>query len=127
MFYELLRKLYFCNTLFSQTGLCVILADICSAVGYLGASNALHSAMLVTILHSPLVFFDRTPVGRLVNRFGSDIVVMDQILPRTFNVFIWCSFGVLSSVGIISYSTPKFLIVVVPLVIFYWFVQVNCF
>ena len=101
------------------------MADICSAVGYLGASGHLHAQMLLAILAAPMSFFDATPAGRLMNRFSKDIEVMDAVLPRTFNVFLWCFFGVVSTIGVIAASTPLMIIVLVPLLVLYWFIQVR--
>lgn len=46
----------------------VMVAGICLALGCLAASTKLHSAMLRNILRAPMVFFDSTPIGRIMNR-----------------------------------------------------------
>lgn len=46
--------------------------------GTLKAALRLHHNMLVTILRSPMAFFDVTPLGRILNRFSKDIEVCDS-------------------------------------------------
>ena len=70
-------------------------------------------------------FFDTTPVGRIVNRFSSDVQTIDSTLPMNFRMFINTSFTVLSTLAVITYSTPIFLSVVLPLGIIYYLMQVS--
>ncbi|XP_029065992.1 uncharacterized protein LOC114888177 isoform X2 [Monodon monoceros] len=44
--------------------------------------------MLESILRAPVLFFDRNPIGRILNRFSKDIGHMDDLLPLTFLDFI---------------------------------------
>ena len=69
-------------------------------------------------------FFDTTPIGRIVNRFSKDIDTVDNNIPMTIHVFLATSTCVVSVIIVISYSTPIFLSVVLPLGLLYYFVQV---
>uniref|UniRef100_A0A915IRS2 Uncharacterized protein n=1 Tax=Romanomermis culicivorax TaxID=13658 RepID=A0A915IRS2_ROMCU len=44
------------------------------------SSFVLHSKMFSAILKAPLLFFDRNPIGRILNRFSKDTGTMDELL-----------------------------------------------
>lgn len=54
------------------------------------ACRELYRRLLSSVLGSPVVFFDVTPVGRLLNRFSGDMDVLDNQLPRLFAQAIAC-------------------------------------
>ena len=104
----------------------VLLNSLFVAIAGVYASRRLHSRMLRNILRSPMSFFDTTPLGRVLNRFSKDIFVIDELLPRVFSNFLGTLFVVLSTIIVIMIVTPTFAIVILPLGIFYFLVQVNC-
>lgn len=81
--------------------------------------------MLKNILHSPMSFFDTTPLGRILNRFSKDIYTIDEVIPRTLRAFISTFLSVISTVIVILIATPIFAIVIIPLGVFYMLVQVG--
>ena len=48
-------------------------------IGSLVASKKMHEDMLENVLHMPIRFFENTPVGRIVNRFSSDMRTLDKV------------------------------------------------
>ena len=47
----------------------------------LAAACSLHDVVLERVLRSPIDFFDRNPVGRILNRFAKDLSTLDGELP----------------------------------------------
>lgn len=88
------------------------------------ASRSLHQRMLHNIVRSPMSFFDTTPTGRIVNRFSDDISTIDGELPNTFFMFMDSLLMVVGALVVISFSTPVFMTVILPLGILYFLVQV---
>ncbi|CAH1406918.1 unnamed protein product [Nezara viridula] len=102
---------------------------ISSLTWYIGAVNAgslLHSMLLKNIMHSPMSFFDTTPQGRILNRFSKEIDVLDNSIPFTLKQCFSFSAPVFGTVFIISYTTPAFLIVIIPIAVLYYWVQ-KCY
>lgn len=93
------------------------------AFGALKAAKHLHSRLLYNILRLPLAFFDTTPLGRIVNRFSRDTDMIDAYLPAMMFSWVAMFFNVIGTIFVISFSTPWFLVVVIPLVIAYYFFQ----
>lgn len=50
----------------------------------LKASETLHNKMVWSVIKAPVLYFDKTPVGRILNRFSKDIGNMDDVLPPQF-------------------------------------------
>lgn len=69
-------------------------------------------------------FFDTTPLGRILNRFSKDVDTIDNVLPMSIRFWMLMFFNVVAVIVVISYSTPIFLSVVLPMAIIYYFIQV---
>ncbi len=89
------------------------------------AARKLHQGLLVNIMHLPMQFFETTPIGRIVNRFSRDVNSVDDKIPRSLGMFIRTFLATLGTIFVISYSTPLFLTCVLPLGVFYVFIQVS--
>lgn len=104
--------------------LSTLISSLCLAVGSKIASRNLHQSVLVNVMHSPMSFFETTPLGRIVNRFSKDISTIDDKVPMSLVTFLRTFFSVLGTIVAISFATPIFLVVIVPLGFFYIFIQV---
>ncbi|XP_018359853.1 PREDICTED: multidrug resistance-associated protein 1 isoform X2 [Trachymyrmex cornetzi] len=104
-------------------GVTVFAMAIFLAKGTIFASKRIFEGTLQHVLHNPMSFFDRTPTGRVLSRLGKDIDVIDNILPILLRSWITCLFSVIATLFVISYSTPIFIVVILPIGAIYYFIQ----
>ncbi|CAG0912864.1 unnamed protein product [Notodromas monacha] len=87
------------------------------------ARHSLHAELLSAVLSAPLSFFDRMPVGRILNRFATDTGIIDKELApgiqRLFYFVLLC----LSSIVVNAVVVPWFLLVGVVILVVYYFLQ----
>ncbi|CAG8480040.1 2241_t:CDS:10 [Ambispora gerdemannii] len=87
------------------------------------AARRLHQEMLNSVVRSPMSFFDTTPLGRILNRFSKDQYTIDEVLPRTFAGYFRTLFMVLATISVICFSTPSFILLIVPMLFLYNYIQ----
>ena len=110
---------------FFSAAVIVLVYSVLASTRMVRAARNLHQSMLANILRAPMMFFDTTPIGRIINRFSRDVETIDNNLPQIVRMWMNTVFSVLSTIIVISYSTPIFLVVIVPLGVFYWLIQVR--
>ncbi|KAK3092515.1 hypothetical protein FSP39_003868 [Pinctada imbricata] len=93
------------------------------AYGGICAAQVLHTKLLSTILKAPISFFDVTPIGRIVNRFSSDLYSIDDSLPFIMNIFLAQLYGILGTIVVTCYGLPWFAILLAPLALIYHKIQ----
>ncbi|CAB3223722.1 unnamed protein product [Arctia plantaginis] len=98
-------------------------ADLMPYLACWRAARYLHELLLDHVLKAPLQFFEVTPLGRILSRFSKDVDVLDTSLPSQISDLMWCLFEVLGTLFVISFSTPIFLAVVVPIGVLYYIIQ----
>uniref|UniRef100_A0A5F4W7H5 Multidrug resistance-associated protein 4 n=1 Tax=Callithrix jacchus TaxID=9483 RepID=A0A5F4W7H5_CALJA len=87
------------------------------------SSQTLHNKMFESILKAPVLFFDRNPIGRILNRFSKDIGHLDDLLPLTFLDFIQTLLQVVGVVSVAVAVIPWIAIPLVPLGIVFIFLR----
>ncbi|XP_014219235.1 multidrug resistance-associated protein 1 isoform X2 [Copidosoma floridanum] len=97
--------------------------DLAPQLGCWLAARQMHNVMMRGVLRAPLTFFDTTPIGRIISRFAKDVDVLDTSLPQQISDTIYCSYEVIATLVVISYSTPMFISVIVPIGLVYYFIQ----
>lgn len=105
-------------------GITVLATSMIFGIGCLRAARDLHKRLLHNVMRLAMSFFDTTPSGRILNRFSTDINVIDNVLPMTIQFWVMMAFNVLAILAVISYSTPWFLVVVVPIAAIYFLIQI---
>jgi ABC-type multidrug transport system fused ATPase/permease subunit len=121
------RNMYWLNiyTLFGCLSLIAYaIRSVFLAVHRIGTSELLHDKLLGATLQAPIAFFDTTPIGRILNRFSSDLVIVDEELTNTISSIANCTVQVLGAIGAIAGATKgTFLVLVVPLLFIYSYLQ----
>ena len=69
--------------------------------------------MLNVLLSTTFSFFDTTPIGRILGRFGLDIMIMDNLIPRLFDIWSYIFFFWTTTTLAVCIFVP----ILIPLVI----------
>uniref|UniRef100_A0A0K0D460 ABC transmembrane type-1 domain-containing protein n=1 Tax=Angiostrongylus cantonensis TaxID=6313 RepID=A0A0K0D460_ANGCA len=101
------------------TAVFVCIGSTIMALGMVGASRLLHEGILRNILYCPMLFFDVTPIGRILNRFGKDVEMLDSRLPSSIMTFIGAIIQTLMIISMPIYATPSVILLLVPVFVFY--------
>ncbi|ORY46466.1 hypothetical protein BCR33DRAFT_753523 [Rhizoclosmatium globosum] len=87
------------------------------------ASRIMHEKALQRILSCPVYFFDTTPVGRIINRFSSDVDQLDNSVAMNVRQLASTASTALSTFIVMIVTLPILVAVLVPCMGIYWFVQ----
>ncbi|KAH7105792.1 ABC protein [Auriculariales sp. MPI-PUGE-AT-0066] len=82
-------------------------------------SRNMHYSAIHKVFHAPMVFFDRTPLGRILGVFGKDIDTIDNSLSDSWRMMVLTLANVIGSVVIITIVQHYFIIVVVFILVGY--------
>ena len=100
--------------------LVTLMRSFTHAEGSLRASIKIQETMLSSVLHAPIAFFDKTPVGRIIHRFSADIGTIDGGIPwmisETFHTII-SLFSIFYVVARTNYALLLFAIPIIPVML----------
>ncbi|CAI6345762.1 unnamed protein product [Macrosiphum euphorbiae] len=120
-------KKFFHLTVYGLLGfgqvLSIVLSSITFLLGTILASEKLYKLVNARIFKNPLSLFDITPIGRILNRVSKDIDTIDNILPLMIESFKHILVSIIGTLVVISYSTPIFTAVIIPISIIYCIIQ----
>lgn len=84
------------------------------------ASEFFHSRMLSSVFAAPMSFFDATPSGQLLSRFGKETETIDRGVPDSIGSVLFCFLQIFFSIGALAgVVTPGMLVPVGLVGIFY--------
>lgn len=87
-------------------------------------SKVLHDKMASSVMGSSMGFFESTPIGRIINRFSSDMSTVDHSLKYIFSYFFRSILNYCLTVLLIGYNMPWFLVFNASLLVIYLYYQV---
>nr|XP_057929330.1 ATP-binding cassette sub-family C member 10 isoform X2 [Doryrhamphus excisus] len=93
------------------------------AYGTICAATVIHKRLLNRVLKATMTFFDTTPLGRILNRFSSDLYSVDDSLPFILNILLANVFNLLGMLVMMSYGLPWLLLALPPLALMYYRTQ----
>jgi ATP-binding cassette subfamily C (CFTR/MRP) protein 1 len=106
-------------------GIFLLFADFINIKMSVTASRYFHSSMLKSLLQSTLEFFERTPIGRVVNRFNRDMDAIERSIPESYKQLVKSVLQVFCTIVVIIIMLPFFAIPTVFLLILYFMCQVS--
>ena len=84
------------------------------------ASEFLHNRMLSSVFGAPMSFFDATPSGQLLSRFGKEMETVDRALPDGMGSVLFCFLQIfLSAAALAGVITPGMLVPIGLISVFY--------
>ena len=83
---------------------------------FLASAKHLHQLVLRRLLRGPLLWFQRRPNGRTLNKFSSDLMKVDLVLPDQAMSFLENSSALLAAFALSVLSVPWLVIVLLPAV-----------
>ncbi|KAF9207542.1 Multidrug resistance-associated protein 1 [Haplosporangium sp. Z 27] len=102
---------------------CILLYWITFAVAGIRASEHLHRTMITRIMRLPSSFFDTTPTGRIINRFSSDMLAIDdRVIWKISDVTLQATI-LLASLIVVAATTPIFLLASPIVFLAYYVIQ----
>ncbi|XP_009874370.1 PREDICTED: multidrug resistance-associated protein 6, partial [Apaloderma vittatum] len=83
------------------------------------ASHKLFLQLLRNVARSPMVFFEQTPIGNLLNLFSREMDAIDSVIPDKLKSLLGFLFNLLEIYLVIIVATPWAAMAIVPLTVLY--------
>ncbi|XP_031575068.1 multidrug resistance-associated protein 4-like [Actinia tenebrosa] len=102
----------------------LFLSSICESFLYSyfqRSSRKLHAKMTEAVIKSPVLFFDRNPVGRILNKFSKDIGSVDDLLPKLFDSAAYFTIKTIGVLILTSISSYWFIIAFIPILVLFYY------
>ncbi|XP_074821495.1 ATP-binding cassette sub-family C member 6 isoform X2 [Natator depressus] len=95
------------------------------------ASHKLFQQLLENVARSPMMFFEQTPIGNLLNRFSKETDAIDSIIPDKLKSLLGFLFSLLEIYIVVIVATPIAVVAIMPLTVLYavfqnFYVATSC-
>ncbi|KAG8997825.1 hypothetical protein FRB94_007433 [Tulasnella sp. JGI-2019a] len=107
----------------AQAVLSFLAASAISLAG-LQAGLTLFTQAFWSVTHSPVSFFDTSPLGRIISRLSTDIDTIDTKMSLAFYSLFMTGYNVIGTIFLVFYTFPLLGVVFVPLGILYYLASV---
>ncbi|XP_030549691.1 ABC transporter C family member 10-like isoform X2 [Rhodamnia argentea] len=81
-----------------------------------GASYAIFSGLLHSLIRAPMSFYDSTPLGRILSRVSSDLSIIDVDVAFKLTIALGSTMNTYSSFLILAFLTWPVLFVIIPMI-----------
>ncbi len=112
---------------YAGLGAAASLSFVCAALlvslGGVSAASTIHGGALAGVLRSPIHFFEANPLGRIINRFSSDVNWMDATLPDMYNLAFEAAFELVCTGFVVCLTNTAFVLVLLPICLWGGFLQ----
>ncbi len=113
--------------LWGALGLIAVLAAVAHQLLWLRralqAGAQLHDAAFAAVLKAPLKFFDRTPIGRILNRFSRDVDSVEREVATNLERTLGPIFHAFAALLLLTATIPWLLLVIGPALYGYFVFQ----
>ncbi|KAF9124123.1 hypothetical protein BGX30_001100 [Mortierella sp. GBA39] len=101
----------------------MVLFYVANVLAAVKGARHMHDRLLDNLVRQPMAFFDVTPVGRIINRFSTDVDAIDDNIIWNLIDVVYCLVAIAGTLVVISISSPQFLYAIPPLTLCYLYIQ----
>lgn len=94
-----------------------------NAIANLRSARKLQAMMAKSVLRSPMSFFETQPLGRIMNRFTTDVSDVDQNVGMTVFLLFYRTLFVIIALIMVLVTTPFVIAAAIPLTFLYFYFQ----
>ena len=100
-----------------MSAFCLLMAMVSMAFATVRAGNHLHNRMLNSVMRCPMLFFETTPIGRILSRFAKDMSSMDREVFFALSMAFSGLVPIIGAFAMIMIAVPILAIALIPLIL----------